>query len=72
MAIAIDNSMPKGGESNFLEIGNRPIFIVEKVEHTPADSDTKTKVEETDISFLESRKTEIVNTTVPNIGNHRS
>ena len=55
------------------EVGNCPIFVAENgnVVHISADSDTKI-VNETDISFSEGRKTEIVNIIVTDIGNHRA
>ena len=55
------------------EVGNCPIFVAENgnVVHISADSDTKI-VNETDISFSEVRKTEIVNIIVTDIGNHRA
>ena len=61
------------GGPNIAEIGNCPIFVAENgnVVHISADSDTKI-VNETEISFLEGRKTEIVNIIVADIGNYRS
>ena len=55
------------------EVGKCPIFVAENgnLVHISADSDTKI-VNETEISFLEGRKTEIVNIIVTDIGNHRS
>ena len=55
------------------EIGNCPIFVAENgnVVHISADSATKS-VNETEISFSEGRKTEIVNIIVANIRNCRS
>ena len=55
------------------EVGNCPNFVAENgnVVHISADSDTKI-VNETDISFSEVRKTEIVNIIVTDIGNHRA
>ena len=55
------------------EVGNCPNFVAENgnVVHISADSDTKI-VNETDISFSEGRKTEIVNIIVTDIGNHRA
>ena len=55
------------------EVGYCPIFVAENgnVVHISADSDTKI-VNETDISFSEVRKTEIVNIIVTDIGNHRA
>ena len=55
------------------EVGNCPIFVAENgnLVHILADSDTKI-VNETEISFSEGRKTEIVNIIVTDIENHRS
>ena len=55
------------------EIGNCPIFVVENgnVVHISANSNTKI-VNETEISFLKGRKTEIANVIVTDIGNYRS
>ena len=55
------------------EVGDCPIFVAENgnVVHILADSDTRI-VNETDISFSEGRKTEIVNIIVTDIGNHRA
>ena len=55
------------------EVGNCPIFVAENVNvvHISADSDTKI-VNETEISFLEGWKTEIVKLIVTDIGNYRS
>ena len=55
------------------EVGKCPIFIAENrnVVHISADSDTEI-VNETEISFAEGRKTEIVNIIVTDIGNCRS
>ena len=55
------------------EIGNCPTFVAENgnVVHLSADLDTKI-VNETEISISESRKTEIVNIIVTDIGNDRS
>ena len=55
------------------EVGNCPISVAENgnVVHISADLDRKI-VNETDISFLEGRKTEIVNIIVTYIGNYRS
>ena len=63
----------KGGGPNMAEVGYCPIFVAENgnVVHISADSDTKI-VNETDTSFSEVRKTEIVNIIVTDIGNHRS
>ena len=63
----------KGGIPNMAEVGNCPIFVAENgnVVHVSADSDTKI-VNETEISFLEGRKTEIANIIVTDIGNYRS
>ena len=60
-------------ETNMAEVGNCPIFVAENgnVVHVLVDSDTKI-VTETDISFSEGRKTEIINTIVTDIGNHRA
>ena len=54
-------------------VGNCPIFVAENgnLVHISADSDTKI-VNETEISFSEGRKTEIVNIIVTDIGNYRS
>ena len=50
-----------------------PIFVAENgnVVHISADPDTNI-VNKTKISFTEDRKTEIVNTIVTDIGNHRA
>ena len=50
------------------EVGNCPIFVAENrnVVHISADSDTEI-VNETEISFAEGRKTEIVNIIVTDI-----
>ena len=55
------------------EVGNCPIFVAENgnVVLISADSDTKI-VNETEISFSEGWKTEIVNIIATDIGNHRS
>ena len=55
------------------EVGNCLIFVAENgnVVHISADSDTKI-VNETEISFSEGRKTEIVDIVVADIGNYRS
>ena len=55
------------------EDGNCPIFVAENgdIVHISADSDTKI-VNETEMSFSEGRKTEIVNIIVTNIGNYKS
>ena len=55
------------------EIGNCPIFVAENgnVVHISADSDTKI-VNETEVSFAEGRKTEIIIIIVTDIGNYRS
>ena len=55
------------------EVGNCPIFEAENgnIVHISADSETKI-VNETEISFSEGRKMEIVNIIVANIGNYRS
>ena len=55
------------------EVGNCPIFVAKNgnLMHISADSDTKI-VNETEISFSEGRKTEIVNIIVTDIGNYRS
>ena len=55
------------------KIGNCPIFVAENgnVVQISADSDTKI-VNETEISFSEGQKTEIVNIIVADIGNYRS
>ena len=55
------------------EVGNCPIVVAENgnIVHISADSDTKI-VNETEISFQECRKTEIVNIIVTDIGNYRS
>ena len=55
------------------EIGNYPIFVAENgnVVHISADSDTKI-VNETEISFSEGRRTEIVNIIVADTGKYRS
>ena len=55
------------------EVGNCPIFVAENgnLVHISPDSDTKI-VNETEISFSEGRKTELVNIVVTDIGNHRS
>ena len=55
------------------EVGNCPIFVAENenIVHISANSDTKI-VNETEISFSESRKTEIVNIIVTDIGHYRS
>ena len=55
------------------EIGNRPILVSENgnVVHISADSDTKI-VNETEISFSEGRRTEIVNIIVADTGKYRS
>ena len=55
------------------EGGNCPIFVAENgdIVYISADSDTKI-VNETEISFSEGRKTEIVNIIVTDIGNYRS
>ena len=52
---------------------NCPIFVAEKgnVVHISADLDTEI-VSETEISFSEGWKTEIVNIIVTDIGNYRS
>ena len=56
-----------------VEGGNCPIFVAENGNVVPisADSDTKI-VNETEISFSEGRKTEIVNIIVTENENHRS
>ena len=63
----------KGGVPNIAEVGNCLIFVAENgnIVHLSADSDT-TIVNETEISFSEGRKTEIVNIIVTDIGNYRS
>ena len=55
------------------EIGNRPILVSENgnVVHISADSDTKI-VNETEISFSEGRRTEIVNIIVADTGKYRT
>ena len=55
------------------EVGNCPIFVAENVNVVliSADSDTKV-VNETEISFFEGPKTEIVNIIVTDIANYRS
>ena len=55
------------------EIRDCPIFLAENgnLVKISADSDTKI-VNETEISFSEGRKTEIVNIIVEDIGNYRS
>ena len=57
-----------GGGPNMTEFGNCSIFVAENgnVVHIFADSDTKI-VNETDLSFSEGRKTEIVNIIVTDI-----
>ena len=66
-------NLSTGGVPNMAEVGNCPILVTENgnVVHISADSDTKI-VNETDISFSEGRKTEIVNIIVTDIGNCRS
>ena len=63
----------RGGVPSMAEVGNCPIFVAENgnVVHISADLDTKI-VNETEISISESRKTEIVNIIVTDIGNDRS
>ena len=55
------------------EVGHCPIFVSENgnIVHISAASDTKI-VNEMEISFLEGRKTEIVNKIVTDIGNYKS
>ena len=55
------------------EVGNCPIFVAENgnLLHISADLDTHI-VNETEISFSEGRKTDIVNIIVTDIGNYRS
>ena len=55
------------------EVGNCPIFEAENgnVVYLSADSDTQI-VNETEISILEGRKTDIVNVIVTDIENYRS
>ena len=55
------------------EVGNCPIFIAENgnIVHISVDSDTKI-VNETETSFSEGRKKEIVNIIVTDIGNYGS
>ena len=62
-----------GGVPHTAEVGNCSIFVAENVNvvHISADSDTKI-VNKTEISISESRKTEIVNIIVADIGNYRS
>ena len=62
-----------GRVPNTTEVGYCPIFVAENgnVVNISADSDTKL-VNETEISFLKGRKTEIVNVIVTDIGNYRS
>ena len=61
------------GVPNMAEVGNCPICLAENgnVVHISMDSDTKI-VNETEISFSEGRKSEIVIIIVADIGNHRS
>ena len=63
----------KGGVPNMAEVGNYPIFVAENenVVHISLDADTKI-VNETEISFSEGRKTDIVNIIVTDIGYYRS
>ena len=67
-------TMPSlGGGSNMAEIVNCLTFVAENgnLVHISADLDTKI-VTETEISFSEGRKTEIVNIIVADIGNYGS
>ena len=61
------------GVPNMAEVGNCPIAVTENgnVVYISADSDTQI-VNETEISILEGRKTEIGNKIVTEFGNHRS
>ena len=61
------------GGLNMTDVGNCPIFVAENgnIVHISADSDTKI-VNETENSFSEGWKTEIINIIVADIGNHRS
>ena len=56
-----------------VEVGNCPIFVAENgnLVHISVDLVTKI-VNETELSFSEGRKTEIVNIIVTYIGNYRS
>ena len=61
------------GVQNITDVGHCPIFVAENgnLVHISADSDTKI-VNETEISFSEGRRTEIVNIIVADTGKYRS